>query len=166
MCCDCTAAKCKECFACLSTPALQEQNSYAVGVWRRVKAKLDGRDPDPAYRLTVAEQVHVLCVCVCMRLYVCVFVHLRVCVCMCVCVHARVCVGGGGHVCQLLKELTTEAYSIAAHTYSSLPSGSRTYPFMCTSHLLPVCPQVKLMIEEATSLDNLCQLYEGWTPWV
>ena len=37
--------------------ALQEQNSYAVGVWRRVKAKLDGRDPDPAYRMTVAEQV-------------------------------------------------------------------------------------------------------------
>ena len=38
--------------------ALQEQNSYAVGVWRRVKAKLDGRDPDPGYRMTVAEQVH------------------------------------------------------------------------------------------------------------
>ena len=37
--------------------ALQEQNSYAVGVWRRVKAKLDGRDPDPTYRMTVAEQV-------------------------------------------------------------------------------------------------------------
>ena len=26
--------------------------------------------------------------------------------------------------------------------------------------------QVKSVIEEATSLDNLCQLYEGWTPWV
>lgn len=37
--------------------ALQEQNSYAVGVWRRVKAKLDGRDPDHNYRVTVAEQV-------------------------------------------------------------------------------------------------------------
>ena len=37
--------------------ALQEQNSYAVGVWRRVKAKLDGRDPDHAYRMTVSEQV-------------------------------------------------------------------------------------------------------------
>lgn len=37
--------------------ALQEQNTYAVGVWRRVKAKLDGRDPDPTYRMTVAEQV-------------------------------------------------------------------------------------------------------------
>ena len=41
----------------LPTTALQEQNSYAVGVWRRVKAKLDGRDPDPAYRMTVTEQV-------------------------------------------------------------------------------------------------------------
>jgi PI-3-kinase-related kinase SMG-1 len=61
--------------------ALQEQNSYAVGVWRRVKGKLDGRDPDPAYRMTVSEQV-------------------------------------------------------------------------------------KFVIEEATSFENLCQLYEGWTPWV
>lgn len=37
--------------------AVQKQNSYAVGVWRRVKAKLDGRDFDSNYRLTVAEQV-------------------------------------------------------------------------------------------------------------
>ena len=40
--------------------ALQEQNSYAVSVWRRVKAKLDGRDPDANYRLTVAEQVCII----------------------------------------------------------------------------------------------------------
>lgn len=39
--------------------ALQEQNSYAVSVWRRVKAKLDGRDPDSNYRLTVVEQVSI-----------------------------------------------------------------------------------------------------------
>lgn len=39
--------------------ALQEQNTYAVSVWRRVKAKLDGRDFDSNYRLTVAEQVNV-----------------------------------------------------------------------------------------------------------
>ena len=37
--------------------ALQEQNLYAVGVWSRVKAKLDGRDPDPNYRMSFAEQV-------------------------------------------------------------------------------------------------------------
>ena len=61
--------------------ALQEQNSYAVGVWRKVKAKLDGRDPDPTCRKTVPEQV-------------------------------------------------------------------------------------ALVIIEATSHENLCQLYEGWTPWV
>ncbi len=87
----------------------------------------------------------------------CVHVHVYVCVCM----HKCVCVCVWGHMCQLLKELTTEAFSIAEYTYSTLPSGSRTYPFMCTSHLLPVYPQVKLVIEEATSLDNLCQLYEG-----
>ncbi|KAL8580399.1 hypothetical protein ACOMHN_020876 [Nucella lapillus] len=41
--------------------AIQERNSYAVGVWRRVKLKLDGRDPDSAKRLSVPEQVdHVI----------------------------------------------------------------------------------------------------------
>lgn len=37
--------------------ALQERNSYAVGVWRRIKMKLDGRDPDSSRRLNVPEQV-------------------------------------------------------------------------------------------------------------
>ena len=50
----------------VSSLALQQQNSYAVSVWRRVKAKLDGRDPDPAYRLSVPEQVkRSPCMCVC-----------------------------------------------------------------------------------------------------
>ncbi|KAK3583612.1 hypothetical protein CHS0354_039435 [Potamilus streckersoni] len=61
--------------------AIQERNSYAVGVWRRVKMKLDGRDPDPNKRLSAAEQVD-------------------------------------------------------------------------------------YVIKEATHLDNLAVLYEGWTPWV
>lgn len=37
--------------------ALQERNGYAVGVWKRVKMKLDGRDPDSGKRSTVADQV-------------------------------------------------------------------------------------------------------------
>ncbi len=37
--------------------AIQERNSYAVGVWKRIKMKLDGRDPDINRRLSVAEQV-------------------------------------------------------------------------------------------------------------
>jgi len=37
--------------------AVQERNSYAVGVWRRVRLKLDGRDVDSNKRMTVAEQV-------------------------------------------------------------------------------------------------------------
>ncbi|XP_052759875.1 serine/threonine-protein kinase SMG1-like [Mya arenaria] len=61
--------------------AIQERNSYAVGVWRRVKMKLDGRDPDQNKRLSVAEQVD-------------------------------------------------------------------------------------YVIKDATNLDNLAVLYEGWTPWV
>ena len=29
-----------------------------------------------------------------------------------------------------------------------------------------VCLQIDTIIEEATNLDNLALLYEGWTPWV
>ncbi len=36
---------------------IQARNSYAVGVWRRVNMKLDGRDPDPNHRLSATEQV-------------------------------------------------------------------------------------------------------------
>jgi len=42
----------------LFTAALQEQNTYAVGVWRRVKDKLDGRDFGSSYRLNVSDQVN------------------------------------------------------------------------------------------------------------
>jgi len=37
--------------------AVQERNAYAVSVWRRVRMKLEGRDPDPIRRATVQEQV-------------------------------------------------------------------------------------------------------------
>jgi hypothetical protein len=37
--------------------AMQERNAYALGVWRRVRMKLEGRDPDPGRRATVQEQV-------------------------------------------------------------------------------------------------------------
>lgn len=40
-----------------SFAAIQERNSYAVGVWRKVKMKLDGRDPDVNKKLSPAEQV-------------------------------------------------------------------------------------------------------------
>ncbi|KRT81293.1 hypothetical protein AMK59_5450 [Oryctes borbonicus] len=59
----------------------QQRNAYAVGVWRRVRQKLEGRDPDPGRKYTIQEQV-------------------------------------------------------------------------------------EYVIREATSLDNLALLYEGWTPWV
>lgn len=36
---------------------IQVRNAHAINVWRRVKGKLDGRDPEPSHRLTVPEQV-------------------------------------------------------------------------------------------------------------
>lgn len=35
----------------------QKRNAYAVSVWRRIRMKLEGRDPDPNRRCSVAEQV-------------------------------------------------------------------------------------------------------------
>lgn len=35
----------------------QKRNAYAVSVWKRIRMKLEGRDPDPNRRSSVAEQV-------------------------------------------------------------------------------------------------------------
>lgn len=35
----------------------QQKNAYAVGVWRRVRMKLEGRDPDPGRKYLTQEQV-------------------------------------------------------------------------------------------------------------
>ncbi|XP_035721238.1 serine/threonine-protein kinase SMG1-like isoform X1 [Vespa mandarinia] len=37
--------------------AVQERNAYALNVWRRVRMKLEGRDPYPTRKYTTAEQV-------------------------------------------------------------------------------------------------------------
>lgn len=29
-----------------------------------------------------------------------------------------------------------------------------------------VCPQVEHLVRQAISPENLCQMYEGWTPWI
>ncbi|GAB0095897.1 hypothetical protein DMENIID0001_113330 [Sergentomyia squamirostris] len=36
---------------------LQKRNAYAVSVWRRIRLKLEGREPEPTKRITVPEQV-------------------------------------------------------------------------------------------------------------
>lgn len=33
-------------------------------------------------------------------------------------------------------------------------------------HKMSVSEQVARSIEQATSVDNLCMMYEGWTSWV
>ena len=35
----------------------QKKNAYAVSVWRRIRMKLEGRDPDPNKNYRVQEQV-------------------------------------------------------------------------------------------------------------
>jgi len=51
---------CGYCCVIVLYTAIQERNSYAVGVWRRVRLKLDGRDVDSNKRMTVADQVSLL----------------------------------------------------------------------------------------------------------
>ena len=41
----------------LFSSAVQERNAYALNVWRRVRMKLEGRDPNPNRKYTTAEQV-------------------------------------------------------------------------------------------------------------
>lgn len=81
--------------------ALQERNTYAVNVWRRVKAKLEGRDVDPNKRMSVAEQARI-----------------------------------------------------------------HSWWYRQRVWLLLIAWQVDFAIQEATSKDNLCVMYEGWTAWV
>lgn len=40
----------------------QERNAQALNIWRRVKMKLEGRDPDLNKKASVAEQVCVLAI--------------------------------------------------------------------------------------------------------
>jgi len=35
-----------------------------------------------------------------------------------------------------------------------------------TSQPMSISQQVDWVIKEATSTDNLCKMYEGWTPWI
>lgn len=41
----------------LFVEAVQERNAYALNVWRRVRMKLEGRDPYLYRKLTTAEQI-------------------------------------------------------------------------------------------------------------
>lgn len=43
-----------------STTKGQQRNAYAVSVWRRVRMKLEGRDPDPGKKYTTQEQVYLI----------------------------------------------------------------------------------------------------------
>ena len=43
--------------------ALQERNTYAISVWRRVKSKLDGRDQDTNKKMSIPDQVREILQC-------------------------------------------------------------------------------------------------------
>lgn len=45
------------CLASSSNQKEQRKNVYAVSVWRRIRSKIEGRDPDPNKSSRVQEQV-------------------------------------------------------------------------------------------------------------
>lgn len=34
------------------------------------------------------------------------------------------------------------------------------------SREISIAEQVDYLLKQATSVDNLCNMYEGWTPWI
>jgi len=50
--------------------------------------------------------------------------------------------------------------------YPLCPQGLKIFYADCSGVGVVRWCQVDYVIKEATSLDNLAVLYEGWTPWV
>lgn len=50
--------------------------------------------------------------------------------------------------------------------HSKLNGRVQSYPQGTLSAPLSVREQAQWLIDEATSVDNLCEMYEGWTPWI
>lgn len=86
-----------------------ERNAQGAGVWKRVRLKLEGKDPDAGRRANHHEQVGIL-------LYI-------------------------------FQAPLTEA---------------RWFQFITLMRSV----QVEYIINEATSAENLCMMYEGWMSWV
>eukprot|EP00850_Spirogloea_muscicola_P018450 SM000169S02705 [mRNA] locus=s169:16353:36740:- [translate_table: standard] len=60
-----------------------------------------------------------------------------------------------------LQEHNLEAELVLSRVQKKLEGYDNT-----TNKRLEVAEQVDMLIQEATSLDNLSQMYEGWTPWL
>nr|CCA19764.1 phosphatidylinositol kinase putative [Albugo laibachii Nc14] len=50
--------------------------------------------------------------------------------------------------------------------HSKLDGQVQSYPQGTLSAPMSVPEQAQWLIDEATSVDNLCEMYEGWTPWI
>lgn len=54
-------------------------------------------------------------------------------------------------------------------TWSNLDklyAGLLTLAYFLTDRELSIAEQVDYLLKQATSVDNLCNMYEGWTPWI
>lgn len=52
-------------------------------------------------------------------------------------------------------------------TSKNLKSGFKFMDIPFSSYRrISIAEQVDYLLKQATSVDNLCNMYEGWTPWI
>ncbi|MEW5318179.1 MAG: hypothetical protein WDW38_009423 [Sanguina aurantia] len=100
--------------------------------------------------------------------------------------HTRVCVRAAGTMLRELvsdaaraaaaRDVSVMASRVAAHhamVASTLQLLESTLPALVGGmagaagrHRHPRCADVEHLVRQAISPENLCQMYEGWTPWI
>ncbi|PRQ23336.1 putative non-specific serine/threonine protein kinase [Rosa chinensis] len=97
---------------------------------------------------------------------------------------------GKDEISSLNKVIIKDETRDATYAYSQVGRGKHAYPiksFTCTVFVLPfllsvyiccfhlalahqkeisISEQVDYLLKQATSVLNLCNMYEGWTPWI
>jgi len=71
-------------------------------------------------------------------------------------------------VSSCMVPLVSICYRVSLFNCPSVFPSHGTATIMCgvMCHEVSYLLQVEKVIAEAVSPDNLCELYEGWTPWV
>ena len=78
--------------------------------------------------------------------------------------HTTVVGGGSGNSSFVGARLTQERNIYALHTLKRIKA--KLQGLDGVPEKLSVAEQVDLVIQNATSVDNLSVLYEGWTAWI
>ncbi len=65
------------------------------------------------------------------------------------------------------QDVGDNRYSLSLELYIRVLAKFLLTLHLCwTSRGISIAEQVDYLLRQATSLDNLCNMYEGWTPWI